>query len=242
MVIDLETRSPSADVNISAPEGVPSFLMPTPSLKPGKESTSSLAQADGVGPSPSSANLQPIQSTGEAYGSLLNEITLPMLKAEVETKPDSKWEPKELKPRHREMMRRILEGATYVEIAEAMGISTQAVMLVCNSVIFKEELCKLDADLNLNVIRRAEELSNEALDKLKNLMRKARSEALQATCAERVLGIAGYSKIEKKQDAIVSGEDVIRELNRRRRESILSANGDSRTALRESVDAEVSTI
>ena len=238
MVIDLETRSPSSDT--SAPEGVPSFLMPTPSLKPGKESTSSLAQADGVGPSPQTQSIP--MTTGEAYGSLLNEITLPMLKAEVETKPDSKWEPKELKPRHREMMRRILEGATYVEIAEAMGISTQAVMLVCNSVIFKEELCKLDADLNLNVIRRAEELSNEALDKLKNLMRKARSEALQATCAERVLGIAGYSKIEKKQVAIVSGEDVIRELNRRRRESILSANGDSRTITRESVDAEVSTI
>jgi hypothetical protein len=163
----------------------------------------------------------------EAFSSLLNEITLPMLKAEDETKPDGKWEPKELRPRHREMMRRILEGATYVEIAEEMGLSTQSVMLVCSSAIFKEELRALDADLNLNVIRRAEELSNEALDKLKVLMRRARSEALQASCAEKVLGIAGYSKIEKKQVAIISGEDVIRELNRKRRER--SSIEDART-------------
>src|SRR6188768_1384304 len=32
---------------------------------------------------------------------------------------NQKWEPSVLRPRHREILRRILEGATYVEIAEA---------------------------------------------------------------------------------------------------------------------------
>jgi uncharacterized protein YcbK (DUF882 family) len=145
------------------------------------------------------------------------------------------------------MMRRILEGASYIDIAEAMGISPQSVMLVANSTIFKEELKLLDAELNLNVIRRAEELSNEALDKLKVLMRRARSESLQASCAEKVLGIAGYSKIEKKQVQVISGEDVIRELNRQRREgrgeaSQLGFNRNSRANDRISINAEAEEI
>jgi hypothetical protein len=129
-----------------------------------------------------------------------------------------KFTPSTLTPRHREIMRRVLEGATYVEIAESMGLSTQAVSLIASSSMFKEELAKLEAARDLGVIQRAEELSHEALDKLKFLMRRARSEMLQASCAEKVLGIAGYSKIEKKQLQVVSGEDVIRELNRQRRE------------------------
>lgn len=189
------------------------------------------------------SSIQPIQPINhrpdEGFSSLLNEITLPALKAEDETKPDGKWEPKGLKPRHREMMRRILEGATYVEIAEEMGLHVQTVMLVCSSAIFKEELKSLDEDLNLNIIRRAEELSNEALDKLKVLMRRAKSEALQASCARDVLGIAGYSKIEKKQVAVISGEDVIRELNRRRRELTGHSSIDARTKLVESIASEV---
>lgn len=170
----------------------------------------------------------PTPTNATEFSSLLEEITLPLLKAEAENRKENrnshfqgevgKWEPKELKPRHREIMRRILEGATYLEIAEEMGLSQQSVMLVSSSAMFKEELAKLDSELNLNVIRRAEDLSNEALDKLKVLMRKARSEGLQAKCAESVLGIAGYSKIEKKQVSVISGDDVIRELNRRRRE------------------------
>jgi hypothetical protein len=169
-------------------------------------------------------------SNSVQFTDLLNEIAMPELKAEDETykanreahfqgEAINKWEPKSLRPRHREMMRRILEGATYGEIACDMGIHPQTVMLVASSAIFKEELTIMEREANFQVIRRAEDLSNEALDKLKGLMRRARSEALQASCAERVLGIAGYSKIEKKQIAVVSGEDVIRELNRRRREA-----------------------
>ena len=154
---------------------------------------------------------------------LIKEEVLPGMTAEEETKPNGRWELKKLNSRHREIMRQILEGATYTEIASVVGMSTQAVMLIANSSIFKEELAKLEAEADGNVIRRAEELSNEALSRLRDHMRRARSEALQASCAEKILGIGGYSRIEKKQIAVVSGEEVIRELNRRRREQWLSS-------------------
>jgi hypothetical protein len=224
MVIDLELRKPVEGADYVVEEGIaiPSDYRTDGRPMEALRSNGSLPPPiTPPKPSGKELGLAPIgqpHKPDEAFNSLLNEITLPLLKAEDETKPDGKWEPKELRPRHREMMRRILEGATYVEIAEEMGISTQSVMLVCSSAMFKEELKGLEEALNLNVIRRAEELSNEALDRLKMLMRRAKSEALQASCAERVLGIAGYSKIEKKQVQVISGEDVIRELNRRRRE------------------------
>jgi len=123
-------------------------------------------------------------------------------------------------------MRRILEGATYSHIAEQMGISYQAVMLICTSKLFKSELEKLEMSLDTSIIKRADELSGEALDVIKTKMRFGKSEALQVRAAERILDTAGYSKVEKKLIGVVNGEDVIRELNKIRRdktESIVQA-------------------
>ena len=128
-----------------------------------------------------------------------------------------------LQPRHREIMRRVIEGASYPDIAAAMGMATTSIKIICGTSIFKGELLKLENERDAGVIQRAEDLSNEALDKLKTLMRSARTEVLQQSSAKEILGIAGYSKIEKKQVAVVSGEEVIRELNRKRRESIISS-------------------
>ena len=131
---------------------------------------------------------------------------------------NGRWEPQKLMPRHREIMRRILEGGNYSQIAEQMGISYQAVMLICTSKLFKEELQKLEDKLDCGIIKRADELSGEALDTIKIAMRFAKSEALKLRAAERILDTAGYSKVEKKLVGVVSGEDVIKELNRMRRE------------------------
>jgi len=143
--------------------------------------------------------------------------------AEEERSP-TKWEPQKLNARHREIMRRILEGASYTDIAASMGIHKQTVMLVVTSPMFQGELSKLEENLDYNVIQRAEDLSNEAIDKIKELMRNARTQQLQFSAACRMLDTAGYSKIEKKIVGIVSGEDVIRELNKRRREKILGVD------------------
>lgn len=136
-----------------------------------------------------------------------------------------KWEPKYLNARHREIMRRLLEGANYKMIAEEMGIHVQTVMLVSTSKLFVSELAKMELEADFNVIKRAEALSHEALDTLKNIMRFGKSEQVRAHSADSILDRAGYSKVEKKLVGIVNGEDVIRELNRQRRETILGANG-----------------
>ena len=137
--------------------------------------------------------------------------------------PAKRWEVTKVMPRHREIMRRVLEGANYVQIAQAMGLHVQSVMLICTSPLFRGELEKLEADADFSVVRRAEELSNEALDTLKTLMRNARSEAIKKTSADSILDRAGYVKIEKRIVGIIGGEEVIRELGRQRRTQMADA-------------------
>lgn len=141
---------------------------------------------------------------------------------EKAARAEGRWELSELKPRHREILRRVLEGGSYVEIAEAMGLHKQTVMLVATSPLFRAELKKLENQLDFNIVQRADGMANEALDTIKTLMRSGRSEFIRKQCAERILDTAGYSKVERKIVGIVSGEDVIRELNKRRRESVLN--------------------
>lgn len=237
MVVDLITRGPLENLSQLDPSINRMASKPPLSEAPIEGSPSGSQSPPSLG----TPTLDPIgASIGASIGgsgfelmdSLVAELAIekPDLSAEEETESPythKRWEVTTLKPRHREMMRRVAEGSSYIEIAADMGLSPQTVILVCSSAIFKEELRILESGLSYNVIRRAEEMSNEALDKLKGLMRRARSEALQASCAEKVLGIAGYSKIEKKQIAVVSGEDVIRELNKRRREDRVVSREDS---------------
>jgi len=178
---------------------------------------------------PASDNRTPAKTdvigTHTAMDDLLAELSQPLQTAEQETKPSSQWELKKLNGRHKEIMRQVLEGSTYSNIAAVMGMSAQAIMLICNSHIFKEELLKLEEARNWEVQHRADQLSNEALSTLRNLMRQSRSEVRRESAADKILGIAGYSKIEKKVIGTVDGEAVIRELNRRRRERLQADNG-----------------
>jgi len=175
------------------------------------------------------SNIEP----GELESLIADELTAkpPCAEAELANTAPVKWEPKQLNARHREIMRRLLEGANYKTIAEEMGIHVQTVMLVSTSKMFISELSKMEAEADFNVIKRAEALSHEALDTLKNIMRFGKSELARKSSADSILDRAGYSKLEKKLIGIVNGEDVIMELNRQRRESILGKqqlDGDSR--------------
>ena len=155
---------------------------------------------------------------------LLNSAGLTEASFQLPQKEFKQWEPKSLNPRHREIMRRLLEGASNLEIAQEMSISPQVIVLLRGSKLFCEELAKLEDSADFNVIKRAETLSNEALDVLKVTMRQGRSEALKLRAADSILDRAGYGKIEKRVVGIVDGEAVIKEINRLRRERIL---GDS---------------
>lgn len=158
--------------------------------------------------------------------------------AELANTAPVKWEPKQLNPRHREIMRRLLEGATYKTIAEEMGIHVQTVMLVSTSKLFIAELTKMEAAADFNVIKRAEALSHEALDTLKVIMRHGKSELARKSSADSILDRAGYGKVEKKLIGIVNGEDVIRELNRQRRETILGQSDGNTGARATSVTSD----
>lgn len=114
----------------------------------------------------------------------------------------------------------MLEGADRMTIANEMGITPQAVTIISTSKLFQAALAEMELNADFKVIQRADNLSNEALDHLKNLMRFARSEAIKLRAADSILDRAGYAKVEKKMIGIVSGDDVIRELNRRRREEV----------------------
>lgn len=144
--------------------------------------------------------------------------------------PHARWQVTALTPRHREIMRRLLEGATYVDVAQEMGLHKQTIYLIASSKLFMEELKKMESEATFNVVQRADALAGEALDILKILMRTANQDAIKKSAADSILDRAGYSKIEKKIIGIVSGEEVIRELNRRRRESVLQTNGGDANA------------
>lgn len=149
--------------------------------------------------------------------------------AEQENKKPAgeRWQPQALNARHREIMRRLLEGANYLTIAEEMGMHHQTVMLVATSEIFKTEMRKLAEAADFTVIRRADDLANEALDNLKIIMRHSRSDAHRRAASMDILGIAGYSKIEKKIVGIVSAEDVIKEIQARKRSNDPAPSGSN---------------
>ena len=138
--------------------------------------------------------------TGELESLISDTLTAKPEPAESELANTApvKWEPKHLNPRHREIMRRLLQGASYRIIAEEMGIHVQTVMLVATSKLFTSELAKMEAEADFSVIKTAEALSLEALDTLKNIMRFGKSELARKSSADSILDRAGYSKVEKK--------------------------------------------
>jgi DNA-binding NarL/FixJ family response regulator len=144
--------------------------------------------------------------------------------------PGQRWEPTKLNSRHREIMRRILEGSSYAEIAAQMGLHAHTVTIIATSQMFREELAKLEQNADFEVIKRAETLSNEALDVLKVNMRSAQKAADRNKAAIEILGIGGYSKIEKKVVGVVNGEEVIKKLNEIRRQRIMGDQGQDGSA------------
>jgi G3E family GTPase len=124
-------------------------------------------------------------------------------------------------------MRRLVLGASPEDIALESGLHVGTVRTVINTSIFKAELAKLEAEISRDVIVRAQDLSLEALDTLGQLMRSARQETVRKSSADSILDRAGYAKVERKELLLVKGEDVIKELNRQRREQAAVDNGDS---------------
>ena len=144
--------------------------------------------------------------------------------------PGKRWEPTKLTSRHREIMRRMLEGASPQDIAIQMGLHPHTITIISTSQMFREELGKLEVSADFSVIKRAEDLSNEALDTLKTNMRYAQRAGDRIKASIEILGIGGYSKIEKKVVGVVNGEEVIKRLNEMRRKRIMGEDKQEATA------------
>jgi hypothetical protein len=57
-----------------------------------------------------------------------------------------------VRPRHREIMRRLICGETQREIAKALGLNEPRLSIICNSPLFKIELSKLERKVQARVI------------------------------------------------------------------------------------------
>lgn len=156
---------------------------------------------------------------GESLELILRDMPIKPNSNGQNHEPQERWQVTALTPRHREIMRRLLEGATHKEIAQQMGLHPQTIYLISSSQLFIAELRKMEAEATFEIIKRADALAGEALDVLKRIMRDSKLDAVRKAAADSILDRAGYSKVEKKLIGVVSGEDVIRELNRRRREA-----------------------
>ncbi len=121
-----------------------------------------------------------------------------------------------LKPRHIEILRRILVGQRQVDIAREMGIGPQRLSVIMHSPLFVAELDRLMDETDRTVMEKIESFSAEAMEKIATMMRETKSEALRCKLANDILDRAGYRKVKKKAVPTISGEEVIKELTRRK--------------------------
>jgi hypothetical protein len=109
-----------------------------------------------------------------------------------------------LKPRHREIMRRLCCGQHSRDIAKEMGITPAGLNIIINSPLFKIELRKMERDLRQHVIEKIGDVSARiaklqvpALDVLEGIIvdkDKVAGLALKQKTAIAVLELAGTKK------------------------------------------------
>ena len=122
-----------------------------------------------------------------------------------------------LRPFHLEAIRRLIEGQLVKDVARDIGITaTHLSFLKNNDPLFKEALERGMLNKEMDVLKRIQLTSFEALDVVRELMRTGRSENIRLQAAQTILDRAGYSKLEKRVSVIADAETIIRELNRRK--------------------------
>jgi hypothetical protein len=122
-----------------------------------------------------------------------------------------------IRPIHREAIRRLVEGQSISQAARDLGLSRSYLNNLKNhDPLFIEELNKAYTGRELDVLKRIQVTSYEALDVVRELMREGKSENIRLQAAMTILDRAGYSKLEKRVSVVADAETVIRELNRRK--------------------------
>jgi hypothetical protein len=131
---------------------------------------------------------------------------------------------RQMKPVHREMVKRLVEGQNPKKIAQDLGFSKNYIFFLRRQdPLFRTELERATLNRDIEVHNRMRNLSGEALDVLKALMRDTKSDVVRMEAAKTLLDRAGYGKLEKRVTVTADAESVIRELNRKKANELAEA-------------------
>ena len=117
-----------------------------------------------------------------------------------------------IRPRHREIMRRLVVGQSQKEIAEEMGLSLGRLSIIINSPLFKAELMKMEKDVRAKAVEtigdvsvRIAKLQNPAVDILEHIIfdkEKKIGIKLRKDTALDVLELSGSGKKKRNEEGM----------------------------------------
>lgn len=107
-----------------------------------------------------------------------------------------------IRPRHKEIARRLVLGQTQTEICRDLNMSTSRMSIICNSPLFKILVSKLEEERNQDTVdvgKQLREIAPNALEIVERTMYNGATESLKLKAAESILDRAGFSTINKAQ-------------------------------------------
>lgn len=152
-----------------------------------------------------------------------------------------------IRPRHREMARRVVLGQTQIEIAKALGISQPRMSVIVNSPLFKIEIKRLEElrDAGVADIRQdLQEMAPGALETLERTMYQGKTEKIKVQCAESILDRAGHGKINKVEGLVqhnhssMSHQELV-DLVEQRVKRMSDASNQTQKAAEDAKDIEI---
>jgi hypothetical protein len=150
-----------------------------------------------------------------------------------------------VRPRHREIARRLVLGETQSQIARSLNMSEGRMTLIVNSPLFKLEIAKMEKDRTDAVVDVANQIvlaCPEALDQVERIMYTANSEKVRLDAAKDLLDRGGFGAVKKFAGVVGHGDidtasmqdDELRKLVQQR---LLRMKDDEVAKAKELVDA-----
>jgi hypothetical protein len=109
-----------------------------------------------------------------------------------------------IRPRHREIMRRLVCGQTQRDIASELGLTESRLSIIVNSPLFKVELAKMERDVRTKAVEnigdvgaRVAKLQSPAIDVLETIVKEKAGKipyTLKRAAAMDILELAGTKK------------------------------------------------
>lgn len=113
----------------------------------------------------------------------------------------------------KEVMQRLLEGQQAEGIMRDLGLEKRQFDSIVTAPTFSYEYAYLAKFKDRRLDKRLENLSQEALDVVRYVMRNATSEAYRLRAALEILDRSGHVKVEKRLQINADAEAIIKHLN-----------------------------